>query len=115
LFIEANNAIQGDLGDLFCENPRFGIKPLIVADCSLCNAVDSLDCCTQCCEGGECNTRTFVPDLDPIWQHGYQRTIFSFEEDDVFITEEDYTDVSTVSRVARFTGSRNLQDLTLEL
>jgi hypothetical protein len=84
-----------DLGELFCHNSWFAIKPVLVADCSLCNVVvASLDCCTQCCKGGACNSRTFVPDIDPTWQVGYQRADFSFEQDDYVIKEEEYIVVS---------------------
>ncbi|CAB9504929.1 serine threonine-protein kinase BRI1-like [Seminavis robusta] len=95
LYIEANAELEGDLGALFCENPRFAINPVIIADCNLCY---SSDCCTQCCENGEaCNTGYHVPDLDPMWQLGYNRVFFTFQREDYFIKQnyEDGEEAST--------------------
>jgi len=90
IFLEANTAITGSLGDLFCNNPLFVLKPVIVAGCDLCDV--ETKCCTLCCpEGVECNDGIHVPDLDPIWQLGYQRIFFTFRREDYFMKEPDST------------------------
>ena len=87
LFIEANDDISGDLNDLYCANPSFLMKPVLVADCALCS-VAAPECCTACCEKGvECNPGIHVPDLDPIWQLSYQRVFFTFGREDFFDKE----------------------------
>lgn len=64
------------------------MKPVIVAGCDLCEA-EASDCCTSCCQPGEeCNPEVFVPDMDPIWELGFQRVFFTFGRDDFFITEK---------------------------
>ena len=84
--MEANTQVTGSLGDTFCENPSFVVKPVIVAGCDLCDAVN--ECCTLCCQNGqECNDGIHVPDLDPIWQLGYQRIFFTFRREDYFMKE----------------------------
>lgn len=84
LFIEANDNISGDLDDLYCANPLFLMKPVLVADCEMCSAA-AAECCTACCEKGvECNPGIHVPDLDPIWQLSYQRVFFTFGREDFF-------------------------------
>ncbi|CAB9516380.1 serine threonine-protein kinase BRI1-like [Seminavis robusta] len=84
IFLDANDDIQGDLDALFCSNPLFLIKPVIVASCDVCDAA-AFDCCTSCCEGtSECNPGIHVPDLDPIWQLNYDRVFFTFAREDFF-------------------------------
>jgi hypothetical protein len=84
LFLEANDGITGDLNDLYCTNPSYLMKPVLVADCSLCSAAVP-ECCTACCERKvECNPGIHVPDLDPIWQLSYQRVYFTFGREDFF-------------------------------
>ena len=79
--------MTGSLGETFCENPSFVVKPVIVAGCDLCDAVVN-ECCTLCCQDGqECNDGIHVPDLDPIWQLGYQRIFFTFRREDYFMKE----------------------------
>ena len=87
LFLEGNEGITGDLGDLFCDNPIYvEDKPLIIADCELC--VQYEDCCALCCRDGEaCNPGTFVPDLDPIWQFNFQRVYTNLFQDEQFDEE----------------------------
>ncbi|CAB9514196.1 leucine Rich Repeat [Seminavis robusta] len=81
LYIDANDNVQGDLDVLFCANPTFVAKPVIVASCDICD--DFPGCCALCCEGStECNTAIHVPDLDPIWQLGYNRVFFTFGRED---------------------------------
>jgi len=83
LYLEANTAISGSLGDLFCSNPTLAKRPIIVADCDMCDAFPG--CCELCCiYGQECNDGVHVPDLDPIWQLGYQRKFFVFKGEDYF-------------------------------
>jgi len=83
-FVEANDDISGDLNQLYCANPSFLMKPVIVADCSLCT-VAAPECCTACCEKNvECNPGIHVPDLDPIWQLSYERVFFTFGREDFF-------------------------------
>ena len=82
--MEANQEISGDLNDLFCNNTLFLQKPMLVADCAMCN-VSTPDCCSSCCEEqDECNPGFHVPDMDPIWQLSYQRTYFTFGREDFF-------------------------------
>lgn len=84
LFLEANDNITGDLNELYCTNPSFLMKPVLVAECSLCSAA-APECCTACCERNvECNPGIHVPDLDPIWQLSYQRVYFTFGREDFF-------------------------------
>lgn len=86
-FVEANDNISGDLNQLYCANPSFLMKPVIVADCAMCT-VAAPECCTACCEQGvECNPGIHVPDLDPIWQLSYQRVFFTFGREDFFDKE----------------------------
>ncbi|CAB9520421.1 serine threonine-protein kinase BRI1-like [Seminavis robusta] len=82
LYLDANELIQGDLDVLFCSNPDFEDKPVIVASCDVCDLASS-ECCAVCCQGtSECNTGFHVPDLDPIWQLGYNRVHFTFGRED---------------------------------
>jgi uncharacterized surface protein with fasciclin (FAS1) repeats len=83
--LEGNDALTGSLDDAFCENPSFVVKPVIVADCDMCDP----ECCRVCCQKGEeCNDGIHVPDLDPIWQLGYQRLFFTFKREDYFMKEK---------------------------
>jgi hypothetical protein len=80
-YVEANNKIEGNLGELFCANPLYLTAPVIVGNCDICDATP--DCCALCCAAGvECNTGIHVPDLDPMWQLGYDRVFFSFGRED---------------------------------
>jgi len=86
IFLEANTNISGSLGTTFCDNPAFVVNPIIIAGCDLCDPL--VDCCELCCaEGKECNDGIHVPDLDPIWQLGYQRIFFTFRREDYFMKE----------------------------
>lgn len=105
MFLEANTEINGSLEDLFCNNTNFAVKPVIVADCDLCD--DDTGCCTTCCQPGEeCNDGTYVPDLDPIWQLGFQRVFFTFRKDDYFMHEK--LNITGYEKVVDFLNHTNV-------
>lgn len=84
VYLEANQDISGDLRAAFCSSPFK--KPVVVADCELCDVAG--ECCDRCCpKGEECNEGFHIPDMDPIWQFGYQRQIFNTRSEDYFPQE----------------------------
>lgn len=82
LFVEGN-FITGGL-NVICDNVSENYFPIeIVGQCSLCEPVTG--CCTTCCEDGqECNKKTQVADLDPIWQMSYKRVEYSMEPEKIW-------------------------------
>lgn len=78
-FVEGNQ-VSGGL-NFVCGDDT--VEREIVAQCSLCD--QALGCCTLCCdEGVECNQKTHVADLDPIWQLSYERLEYSLDKEDLW-------------------------------
>jgi len=99
VFLEDNKQINGSLGDTFCNNTSFVSKKAraLVADCGLCDEFPG--CCAMCCPQGEaCNPAVYVPDMDPIWQFGYQRIDYTFGANDLFVKEQNARLLSAMPR-----------------
>jgi hypothetical protein len=79
LLLEQND-FSGDT-NMICNNQEeFDSLALFVSDC----ASEKLECscCNTCCEEGDstCNAFDWEGNLDPIWEYGFKRGRYSYEQ-----------------------------------
>lgn len=79
---------KGVLGYNFCDIiPYLGkTGSVFTSDCGGSSPEVECDCCTECCENGSvCNDGSdFLANHDLIWEHGYDRRKFVFNDDIVY-------------------------------
>ena len=80
-----NNNFTGDT-NVLCDLQPYRIVYL-TADCAADPATDSkeiaCECCDLCCsdDNATCNNLEWSGNLDPIWEYGYNRGVYSFSQE----------------------------------
>eukprot|EP00529_Nitzschia_sp_RCC80_P009838 CAMPEP_0113492902 /NCGR_PEP_ID=MMETSP0014_2-20120614/28316_1 /TAXON_ID=2857 /ORGANISM="Nitzschia sp." /LENGTH=772 /DNA_ID=CAMNT_0000386749 /DNA_START=150 /DNA_END=2468 /DNA_ORIENTATION=- /assembly_acc=CAM_ASM_000159 len=66
---------------VICNNPTINITNF-VTDCGEPNPEISCPCCSLCCSDNNvtCNNFDWTVNLDPIWEYGYRRVVYSFSQ-----------------------------------
>lgn len=79
LLIDGND-ITGT-ADVICTDPTLNIKRF-VSDCAKPNPEIVCECCTLCCADSNttCNNFDWHVNLDPIWEYGFRRVVYSFSQ-----------------------------------
>jgi len=79
LLLEQNN-FSGDANMICSQKESFDALTMFVSDC----AGEKLNCpcCSICCEEGDktCNAFDWEGNLDPIWEYGFKRERYSYEQ-----------------------------------
>jgi hypothetical protein len=75
-----NNEFSGS-ADVICLDQRLDITHF-VADCGAPNPEIVCSCCTVCCHDSNatCNNLDWDVNLDPIWEYGFDRVVYSFSQ-----------------------------------
>lgn len=76
LLLEQNN--MDDNSDMICKNPSINLS-YFVTDCNY-DASFKCTCCDLCCgQDPDCNSWNWDGNLDPAWEHGFQRNRYSYD------------------------------------
>jgi hypothetical protein len=75
-----NNDLTGT-ADVICNDPTINITHF-VTDCAKPDPEITCSCCKLCCHDSNttCNNFDWHVNLDPIWEYGYRRVVYSFSQ-----------------------------------
>lgn len=80
LLLLDGNDLTGN-ADVICNDATINITHF-VADCAEPDPEITCSCCTLCCSDSNatCNNFDWHVNLDPIWEYGYRRVVYSFSQ-----------------------------------